>query len=57
MNSAAHDGLANEDNLAKLEVENKTLKNLWYNEVLRMEEESLQEQLGYEKWRLQQVLS
>lgn len=47
---------ANEDDLTKLEVENKTLKNLWYSEVLRMEEESLQEQLKYEKRRHEQVL-
>ena len=51
------DVLSNEDDLATQETENKTLKNLWYNEVLRMEEEALQQQLQYEKRRLQQVLS
>lgn len=52
----SHDVSSNEDNLAKLETENKTLKNLWYSEVLRMEEETLQQQLKNEKRRLQQVL-
>ena len=53
----SRDTSENEDNLATLEAENKTLKNLWYTEVLRIEEESLQEQLKYEKRRLQQVNS
>ena len=54
--AVSHDLSSNEDNLAKLETENKTLKNLWYSEVLRMEEEALQQQLKNEKRRLQQVL-
>jgi len=53
-NSVAHD-VIDEDNLVTLEAENKTLKNLWYNEVLRKEEETLQQQLKYEKRRQQQV--
>ncbi|XP_065899962.1 uncharacterized protein [Dysidea avara] len=44
-----------EVNLAKLEVENKRLKNLWNGEVLRMEEEALEQRLKYEKKRKQQV--
>ena len=55
-NSVTDDATSGEDNLAKLESENKTLKNLWYSEVLRMQEEALQQQLKYEKRRLQQVL-
>jgi len=44
-----------EVSLAKLEVENKRLKNLWNSEVLRMEEETLEQRLKYEKKRKQQV--
>jgi len=44
-----------EVNLAKLEVENKKLKNLWNSEVLRMEEEALEQRLKHEKKRKQQV--
>ena len=44
-----------EVSLAKLEVENKRLKNLWNSEVLRMEEEALEQRLKYEKKRKQQV--
>lgn len=44
-----------EVNLAKLEVENKKLKNLWNSEVLRMEEEALEQRLKHEKKRKHQV--